>query len=56
MKRHFAIVRFSRSEVQGILDVGQVELTISGELTDGTVFEGTDIIRVIDKGNRKPAK
>ena len=29
------------------------ELTVSGELTDGTVFEGTDVIRVIDKGGRK---
>jgi parallel beta-helix repeat protein len=29
------------------------ELTITGELTDGTPFEGSDTIRVIDKGNGK---
>jgi len=45
-----AMSRFSRSEAQGILNTGQVELTITGELIDGTVFEGTDVIRVIHKG------
>ncbi|GAH30081.1 unnamed protein product, partial [marine sediment metagenome] len=29
------------------------ELTITGELTDGTIFEGTDVIRVIDKAGKK---
>ena len=29
------------------------ESTITGELTDGTPFEGSDTIRVIDKGNAK---
>ncbi len=51
-----AIVRFSRSEVQsalGGLEPGDVELTISGELSGGTRFEGTDTIRVIDKGGKK---
>jgi len=48
-----AIVRFSRSEVQGILAPGEVELTVSGELTDGTRFEGADTIRVIDKSGKK---
>ena len=47
------IVKFNRSEVQDILEVGEVELTISGELTDGTKFEGTDTITVIDKGGKK---
>ncbi len=52
-QQQVAIVRFSRSEVQGILAPGEVELTVSGELADGTVFEGTDVIRVIDKGKKK---
>ena len=50
------MARFNRSEVQGILDVGEVELTITGQLTDGTIFEGTDVVRVIDKGGGKSAK
>ncbi len=36
--------------------MGEVELTVSGELTDVTIFEGTDVIRVTDKGGRKSAK
>ncbi|GAG81043.1 unnamed protein product [marine sediment metagenome] len=52
-EEQIVIVRFSRSEVQGILNAGQVELTISGELSDGTRFEGTDTIRIIDKGRKK---
>ena len=55
-QRQVAVLRFSRSEVQGILDIGEVELTIAGQLTDGTVFEGTDLIKVINKASRKPAK
>ena len=39
--------------VQGILSIGEVDLTISGQLTDGAMFEGTGVIRVIDKGGRK---
>jgi len=55
-QQQVAIAKFSRSEVQGILNVGDVELTISGQLTDGTIFEGTDVIRVLNKAGLKSAK
>lgn len=42
------IVKFNRSEVQAIVEPGEVQLTVSGELTDGTKFEGADTITVID--------
>ena len=45
-----AMAKFSRSQVLEVLDINDVELTVSGELMDGTFFEGTDAIRVIDKG------
>lgn len=47
------MAKFDRSEVQDILEPGKVELTVSWELTDGTKFEATDTIRVIDKGGKK---
>jgi hypothetical protein len=44
------MVKFDRSAVQEILEVGDdVKITITGELIDGTPFEGSDTIRVIDK-------
>ncbi len=46
------MVKFSRADVQDILEAGEVELIVSGELIDGAKFEGTDTIRVIDKGSR----
>jgi len=47
-----AIARFDREEVQAILYVGQIELIITGKLTDGTTFEATDIIKVTDKAGK----
>jgi hypothetical protein len=42
-------VRFSRQEVAAILPRGNsVEIKITGNLKDGTPFEGTDTIRVIN--------
>jgi len=47
------MVKFARSEVQEMLgEPGYVELKVTWELKDGTEFEGTDIIRVIDKGKK----
>ena len=40
---------FSREDVLPILDLGDIDLKITGRLTDGTVFEATDTIKVIDK-------
>ncbi|MHC4912231.1 MAG: hypothetical protein ACYTE5_04395, partial [Planctomycetota bacterium] len=61
------MAKFSRRAVKeelGELETtGEVELVVSGELSDGlvvsgelsdgTIFEGTDTIRVIDKGKRR---
>jgi len=48
-QQQVAITKFSREEVQGIISTGEVELAITGQLKDGTIFEATDIIRVIGK-------
>jgi parallel beta-helix repeat protein len=50
-----AIAGFDREDVQSILEIGEVELTITGQLTDGTPFEAKETIKVIDKGGGKPA-
>jgi hypothetical protein len=55
-EEQIAIAKFNRSEVQGILNIGQSEVTITGQLTDGTKFEGADVIRVINKGGRNSPK
>ena len=45
------MVKFDRSAVEAILEPAEeVELTVTGELNDGTAFEGSDIIQVINKG------
>ncbi len=41
------MVKFNRAEVQKILQAGEkVRITVTGSLTDGRLFEGTDFIRV----------
>ena len=49
------MVKFDCSDVKAMLIdlgmLGNVELMVSGELIGGTWFEGTDVIRVINKGN-----
>jgi hypothetical protein len=58
------MVKFDRTAVVAYLGTEDVtedetgtdyyeELTLTGELTDGTPFEGSDTIRVIDKGKGK---
>lgn len=48
------MVKFDRLDVCEILDPeDEVEITVTGELTDGRKFIGSDTIRVIDKGGKK---
>ena len=45
------MVKFDRAEVAAILPLGEeVDIVITGRLNDGTLFEGTDFIRVIEEG------
>jgi hypothetical protein len=48
-QQRVATARFNREDVQPILEVGDINLKITGRLTDGTVFEATDTIKAIDK-------
>lgn len=41
-------VKFNRQDLQDVVPGKEVELQVAGETTDGTRFEGTDTIRVID--------
>ncbi len=43
------MVKFPCGEVKSVLELGEIELTVYGELTDSTLFEGTDTIKVRDK-------
>ncbi len=54
------MVKFDRQDVIAYIELvleielpADVTLTVTGELTDGTPFEGIDTIRVIDKGKGK---
>ena len=42
------MVKFDSSLLKPLLVTGDATLTVYGELTDGTVFEGADSIRVIN--------
>jgi len=60
LEEQAAMVKFSRSAVQEMLadleTPAEVELLVSGELADGTFFEGTDTIRVIEKRGGKASR
>jgi len=45
--------RFPREDVQDVLDVGDIELTVTGKFMDGTLFEGAGLVRIQDKGGKK---
>lgn len=44
------MVKFDRGAVQSVASEGSVEMTVGGSLTDGTTFEGTDTVLILDKG------
>jgi hypothetical protein len=44
------MVKFDRSDVQDACIPGDATITVTGELNDGTLFEGYDTIRVIKPG------
>ncbi len=47
-----AIAKFDREQLQTILDIGDIELSITGRLNDDTVFEAKDTIKVIERGGK----
>jgi probable HAF family extracellular repeat protein len=51
-QKKVATAKFICEEVQAILEAGDINLKITGRLTDGTVFEGTDTIKVLDKAGK----
>jgi outer membrane protein assembly factor BamB len=44
------VVKFHRADLLGVPTGDAVEMTVTGELTDGTKFDGSDTVRVIAKG------
>jgi parallel beta-helix repeat protein len=47
------IAKFNRQDLIDVPTGDAVELTVTGELYNSTPFEGSDIIRVIEKGGKK---
>lgn len=46
------MVKFEREAVQAIVEPPETTVTIKGQLTDGTSFEGTAVLRVLDKKDK----
>jgi parallel beta-helix repeat protein len=52
-----AMAKFDRSQVASVIGAGSaVEITVSGLLTDGTIFKGTDSVKVLNKGAAEKSK
>ncbi len=51
-KQQVVMARFRRSQLASFLEPGDIDLTVACQLLDGTYFEGTDTIRVIDKSHK----
>ena len=50
--QNVVMAKCARSDLEAILEPGNVELAVSGFLNDGRYFIGTDAIKVIDKGRK----
>ena len=42
------VAKFAYDDVVTLVNEGNTELTLSGKMDDGTEFEGTDVVRVVD--------
>ena len=51
--RGYLVAKFNSGDVKDILEVGMVDLVLSGETWAGTPFTGTDTIKVIDVTGKK---
>jgi len=53
-KANSLVIKFDRNDTQQMLNLkdleGEILLTVTGELTDGAKFKGSDIIRFLTKG------
>jgi len=52
-QQQVATARFARQDVQTILDLGEVELKITGHFIDGTFFTAMDTVKVIERGGKR---
>ena len=56
-EENLLMVRFDREDVQAVLSVGNnVDVKITGSFFDGTPFEGTGVVKVINQGGGKKPK
>jgi len=48
------ILKFKRDDLQSVLPGEKAEFLLTGQLTDGSVFEGKDVVRVKIQGKASP--